>query len=128
MIVLALGTNDWGNENTAYKGILKAVEKALLIDKNVVLIIPNKSIHGLSYAYNAALRVTKEKNIKSEYPQSWSPGSDSFHISIQEAKRLKEKYKDAVIWGDSNAVRLGAKQGVTGFIGKSASYIADRIK
>jgi len=126
--LLAAGTNDWESKEKSYKGVKDSLQALKDKGYDPVLILPNKNVRGKSDAYDGALQAASEMGIKTEYPSGFSAGADSIHMSPQAAKEIRAKYPGAYITGDSNSVRLGAKEGQSGFTGKGGEFIADKIR
>jgi len=122
--ILAAGTNDWADENVAHQGITKAARALMDRGHNVKLVMPAQSVNGKPHAYNAAQRAARELGLQTINPSGFGKGTDHYHISPDAAKKIRDEHPDAEYHGDSNAVRLGAREGVTGFTGKSAHHVA----
>ena len=126
-------TNDWGNDPTkAYEGTKKLIEEARSKGYDPVVTLPNKDVHGTSGAYEGALKAAQEAKVKTEDPANLSKNpwdsKESYHYSTDTVKALQSKYPGAQAFGTSNAVRMGAKEGVTGFSGKNAEFISEHAK
>ena len=126
--LLAAGTNDWADKNKSYQGVKDSLQA--LKDKGYepTLVLPNKNVRGKSDAYDGALKAAQELKVNTEYPSSFGQGENSIHMSSQAASELKKKYSGAYVTGDSNSIRLGAKEGESGFTGKGSEFIAQQIK
>ena len=125
--VLAAGTNDWDNEDKAYQGVKKSIQALIDRGEDPSLVLPAKSVNGKPHAYNGAKRAAEELGVDMHYPSSFGQGSDHYHITPSAADEIKTKYAGAKFYGDSNSVRLGAKEGETGFTGKGSDHIANQI-
>ena len=126
--LLAAGTNDWDDEEKAYQGLVRSVKALRNKGEEPTLVLPAKEIHGKPHAYNAALRVANELQLKTETPKSFGKGDDHYHLSKEAADDIKSRYQNVPVYGDSNAVRLGAKEQKTGFTGAHTGDIADRLE
>lgn len=127
-VLLAAGTNDWSDEQKAYEGIMSSARALQAQGKDVKLVLPAELVNGKPHAFNAAQRVARELGIEPIKPSSFGRGNDHYHISSEAAQEIRSRYPNAEVRGDSNAVRLGAREGVTGFTGESASAISRRIQ
>lgn len=126
--LLAAGTNDWDDEEKAYQGIIRSAKAIQQRGEDPTLVLPAKLVNGKPHAYNAALRAAKELKLKTEEPNEFGKDKDHYHLTANAAKTIKEKYPNASVYGDSNAVRLGATENQTGFTGASAAAIAERLE
>lgn len=125
--LLAAGTNDWADEEKAYQGIMRSATTLKESGRNVVLVAPAKMVNGQPHAYNAAQRAARDLGVKLVEPEEFGTGNDHYHISPNAAKKLREEYTDYDVYGDSNAVRLGAKEGVTARTGAGGAEISNII-
>ena len=125
--LLAVGTNDWEDRGAAEQGVSSSIAAAKAKGYDPVVVLPNKIVNGSTAAYDGAVAAAKAAGVKTEYPAGWGLGSDAIHMSPAAADIIKKKYPDAVPIGDSNAVRLGAKEGESGFTGQGGAAIAARI-
>ena len=126
--LLAAGTNDWGDSNKSYAGVKNSLQALKDKGYDPILVLPNKSVHGSSAAYDGALKAATELGVKTEYPSSFETGSESYHIAPKGVAEIKAKYPGVPAFGDSNGDRLGATEGITGFQGKGAEEIAGHLK
>lgn len=125
--VLAAGTNDWDNEDKAYQGVKQSIQALIAKGEDPSLVLPAKLVNGKPHAYNGAKRAAEELGVEAHYPSGFGQGADHYHINAAAAEEIKTKYVGAKFYGDSNSVRLGAKEGETGFTGKGGEHIASQI-
>ena len=118
--ILCYGTNDWDLPAS------KIAEKAAKMIRDlmnggykVVVVLPNKELYvngkkrpspwnGVA----AAVLGFSDGEIMQEKGKYYKGIlKDSSHLDLNEAKRIREKYKPAIYVGDSNAVRIAGKVG-----------------
>jgi hypothetical protein len=126
--LLAAGTNDWSSKEAAEKGVAESIENLKKKGYDPVVVLPNKDIHGSSAAYEGAMAAAKAAGVRTEYPSGFGEGSDNIHMSGRAAAEIRAKYPGAYVTGDSNSIRLGAKEGISGFTGKGSGFIASQIE
>jgi murein DD-endopeptidase MepM/ murein hydrolase activator NlpD len=111
--VLAAGTNDYGNPAAAKMNVAKTIKELQSKGYNVVVVPPNESgqFAGVSKAVQEAASSSGASIEKGKYDPN-----DPLHLQMSEASRIKQKYGNAQIIGDSNAVRIagGSMQNVSG--------------
>ena len=111
--VLAAGTNDYGNPAAAKMNVAKTIKELQSKGYNVVVVPPNESgqFAGVSKAVQEAAASSGASIEKGKYDPN-----DPLHLQMSEASRIKQKYGNAQIIGDSNAVRIagGSMQNVSG--------------
>lgn len=112
-IVLAGGTNDYSNPATAKTNIMNSIKDLQSKGYNVVVVPPNESgkFAEVSKAVQEAASSSGATIEKGKYDSS-----DPLHLQMSEASRIKGKYGNAQVIGDSNAVRIagGSMQNVAG--------------
>jgi hypothetical protein len=127
--LLAAGTNDWGNYDQAYSGVVASAKALQAKGFTPVIVLPAQNVNGSPNAYNAASRAAADLGLQTVNPAQYGGfASDGYHINPSTADAIKKQYPDAQVFGDSNAVRLGAKEGVTGNTGAHGSEIAKNIE
>lgn len=126
-VLLAVGTNDWSSPSEKTQaGIMKQINDLKAKGYSPVVITPNPQVHGLPNSYNAAVAAAIATGTKYETPGKWDAG-ESYHIAPDEAARIRAEHPGALAVGDSNAVRLGAVQGVTGFTGQTTDFVNSNV-
>lgn len=127
--LLAVGTNNWYQDPDVIKKHIEEAVKAVR-DKGMepILVLPNPNIHGKDNAYKAAMEAASEFKLHTEMPSSWDK-KESYHISTEAGKQIREKYPDipsSRVLGDSNAGQ-GRLNGDYSYARKPAEFIADKI-
>lgn len=111
--ILAAGTNDYTNPATAKANVMKTIKELQQKGYNVVVVPPNESgkFAEASKAVQEAAASSGATIEKGKYDSK-----DPLHLQMSEASRIKQKYGNAQIIGDSNAVRIagGSMQDVVG--------------
>lgn len=103
-----MGSNDFYNSKNTYADTVQVIQAAKARGLNVIVVSPNPDPNH-RYATVAAdvARAAKDLECPLEVPQSFDPGQDFVHLTMDEAKRIAQKYPGALITGDSTAVRIG---------------------
>ena len=126
--LLAAGTNDYGNYDQAYAGVIASAKALQSKGYTPVIVLPSQNVNGSANAYNAASKAAADLGLQTVNPANYGGfDSDGYHISSSAANAIRQQYSGASAFGDSNAVRLGATEGVSGFTGASGSKIANNI-
>jgi len=126
--LLAAGTNDYGNYDQAYSGVIASAKALQSKGYTPVIVLPSQNVNGSANAYNAASKAAADLGLQTVNPANYGGfDSDGYHISSSAANAIRQQYSGASAFGDSNAVRLGATEGVSGFTGASGSKIANNI-
>jgi murein DD-endopeptidase MepM/ murein hydrolase activator NlpD len=112
-VVLAAGTNDYGDPATAKANVTKAIKDLQSKGFNVVVIPPNENgkFAAVSKTVQEAATASGATIEKGKYEKG-----DPLHLEMSEASRIRGKYSGSEIVGDSNAVRIagGSMKNVAG--------------
>ena len=110
-MILAAGTNDWGQPVPAGKNVHDMIKVAKGKNYNVNFISPvaNGKFAEVSQQTSQQARVA---GANTYMPTAWA--SDGYHILSSEAANIKGKYPGATIIGDSNAARIEGTNGTPG--------------
>jgi hypothetical protein len=134
-ILLAAGTNDWGNDPAkAAEGIRKsiaALKAKGYKDSDITLVLPNETIHGTHGAYQGATSIAKELGIKTTSPSGWQEGDNSYHMTQGAADEISKANPEAKWVGDSNAGIGQHGRGIDGqtyFKGMKSGDLAGQIE
>jgi hypothetical protein len=114
-VVLAAGTNTYGDPKKAAADVKRSVEELKKKGYNVVVVPPSEQgVYGnVSKAVQQAATESGATIEKGRYDPN-DPTRAYTHLDPNEAKRIREKYKGATFMGDSNAVRIAGGFDVAG--------------
>lgn len=129
-VVVAMGTNDYGNPQKAVAEFEKAVAAAQKAGYDVVAVSPNPNNPKTMDVANAITDAASKLGVQSVTPSTWA--ADGIHPTQESYKEIAEKYDGARVIGDSFAVGITNAQtnknpGSYGKVGASSASIADKI-
>jgi hypothetical protein len=116
--LIAAGTNDWGlavgpaMDNAVGNNIKQMVDLARSRGQQPVIVMPNGSDPKFANVRDSIQRAVNDIGtdkvtvIEGKYDKN-----DPAHLNNASVTEITSKYKGAVVYGDSNAVRLGTRLG-----------------
>ena len=110
-MILAAGTNDWGQPVPAGKNVhdMIKVAKGKNYDVNFISPVANGKFAEVSQQTSQQARVA---GANTYMPAAWA--ADGYHIQMAEAAKIKDKFAGSTIIGDSNAARIEGTSGTAG--------------
>lgn len=113
-LVIASGTNDYGDPDQAYKDTVEQIKAARKKGYDPV-VVPPSTDPEFKAVHDAVVRAAKELDAKIEMGEYGTGSRDSkMHLTMPSAQNIRSRYKDAMIVGDSNASRIAGRNGDPG--------------
>lgn len=113
-IVIAIGANDYNTDpDTIKRNVKSIIEKARRQGFTNVIIIPPSENAPYTAASKAVQEAARESGATIEKGQYKSTGDNPrpyTHLTASESQRIRKKYPNAVVIGDSNAEAIAGSQ------------------
>jgi len=113
--VLAAGTNNYDDPNKAAQDLKASIDELQKKGYKVVVVPPaDKGVYAPVAKAVEDVAIASGATVEKGMYDPNDPTRAYTHLDPNEAKRIKEKYPDAMIMGDSNAARIAGDRGLQG--------------
>lgn len=124
-VIVAVGTNDYSDPDKVRRDTLSIISQLKSKGANVIIVPPNRSAYP--EAYQASVDAARSGGAKVE--EGTYETRDVLHLKPTSADAIRQKYPEALVVGDSNAVRIAGNTQKPGtrFVGAHTDEINKNI-